>query len=237
MTLVVREGTRCQVQRCWEGRTVVCIAGGPSVTEASIERVRAARAAGAVRVLAVNDAYLLAPWADAAYFADARWWHQQGTGLERRWPWLAMSAAQVSAAREEFPGPWLSIRHPNEIKDPRVFLLENVATGGLSPTPYGVCTGANSGFQALNIAVHAGAAVIVLLGYDMRHDGKRTHVHNGHKGGSSDALLREMAVCFKTLEKPLAALGVRVLNCSPGTRITSFPVVPLAEALDCVPMS
>jgi hypothetical protein len=89
VTLIVQGADgRHQVSRAWEGKTVVCIAGGPSLTKEQLELVRAARERDAVRVIVINDAYLIAPWADVLYFADARWakWHVQG--VDKSWPWV-----------------------------------------------------------------------------------------------------------------------------------------------------
>ena len=58
----------------WSGGTAVLLGGGPSLTLGQVEKVRAAREAGAVHVIAVNDAYRLAPFADVCYFADSEWW-------------------------------------------------------------------------------------------------------------------------------------------------------------------
>jgi hypothetical protein len=235
--LVAREGARCRVQRAWQDVPVVCIAGGPSLSEAQLALIAAARHAGRIRVIAVNDAYLVAPWADACYFADASWWRRQEKGFERFWPWVRFDAAALRAAHAGFAGQWISMRELDAIRDPRVHLMEHAGNGGLSPTRYGVCTGANSGFQALNLALLSGGNPVLLVAYDMRLDGRRTHSHNGHPRNSSEGQLRDWAVLFGSLSGAVAALGVRVLNCTPGSRITAFPMVPLAEALACVPAS
>lgn len=52
------------------GRTVAILAGGPSLTPAAVETVRARGWAA----IAINNAYTLAPWADALYAADGTWW-------------------------------------------------------------------------------------------------------------------------------------------------------------------
>jgi len=55
----------------WFTAHVVCIASGPSLTRADVERVREWRQeAGAPtkrRVIVVNTSYKIAPWADALY--------------------------------------------------------------------------------------------------------------------------------------------------------------------------
>ena len=58
------------VPKAWSGETVVVIATGPSLTAEDVDYCR-----GKARVIAINDAYTLAPWADALYATDAKWWH------------------------------------------------------------------------------------------------------------------------------------------------------------------
>lgn len=54
----------------WPGRTVVCIASGPSLTPADCE---AARAAGHPAIV-TNTTFRLAPWAAILFGHDSRWW-------------------------------------------------------------------------------------------------------------------------------------------------------------------
>jgi hypothetical protein len=59
----------------WDGRTVACIASGPSLTADDCERVRQA----GVPAIAVNNTWQLAPWADVLYAGDYRWWARYGS--------------------------------------------------------------------------------------------------------------------------------------------------------------
>jgi hypothetical protein len=64
-----------EVPEEWRGATAVCIGNGPSLTQAQVDFTRGARDAnGRVRVIAINDAFKLAPWADVLYFCDDKWW-------------------------------------------------------------------------------------------------------------------------------------------------------------------
>ncbi|MES2910617.1 MAG: hypothetical protein V4718_04475 [Pseudomonadota bacterium] len=49
--------------------TFVVLATGPSMTHALADSIR-----GRCKVVAVSDAYKLAPWADALASTDAKWW-------------------------------------------------------------------------------------------------------------------------------------------------------------------
>jgi hypothetical protein len=54
----------------WAGRTVVCIASGPSLTAKDCELVRAS----GHPVVVTNTTFRLCPWADALFGFDAKWW-------------------------------------------------------------------------------------------------------------------------------------------------------------------
>jgi hypothetical protein len=54
----------------WRGRTVVCIASGPSLTPADCELVRVS---GHI-VMVTNTTFRACPWADALYVFDPLWW-------------------------------------------------------------------------------------------------------------------------------------------------------------------
>ena len=199
----VRVAHAVQVAAAWPGSTVVCAGSGPSLAAADLD---AARAAGC-RVIAVNDAYRLAPWADVLYACDSKWWawHKGAVGFAGRKFALA----------------------PQTRRWPDVAVLAHTGRRGLDGDRGGLRSGYNSGYQAINLAVHLGAARILLLGYDMQGD----HFFGAHPDQSRPPF----AVClreFPSLAAPLAALGIDVVNCTPGSALRVWPVVPLAVALE-----
>jgi hypothetical protein len=54
---------------CWKGQTVVCIASGPSLTEADCEAVKAS----GLRTIVTNTTFKLCPWADVLFAFDTAW--------------------------------------------------------------------------------------------------------------------------------------------------------------------
>jgi hypothetical protein len=192
-----------RVERDWPGSTVVCIGSGPSLTQADVDAVR-----GRAKVIAVNDAYRLAPWADALYACDAKWW---------RWHDGAQAFAGEKWAMQRPSARW-----------PGVKILRNTGANGLETNPTGLRTGRNSGYQAINLAVHKGARRIILLGYDM--SGGRQHFFGEHPdrtGAPFASCLR----AFATLVEPLQARGIEIVNCTRKTALVCFPLLPLEEAL------
>lgn len=199
------------VQRAWAGEPVVCIGGGPSVTQEAVDLTK-----GRARVIAINDAYLLAPWADICYFADARWWEWHKEKPEFK----------------AFQGQKVTIGHTGlQVSDPEVFMLQNGGSDKLSERPNAIHTGSNGGYQAVNIAFLAGGNPILLIGYDMKYVGAKSHWHGGHPVKTSEGAYTSYARNFAGMLPQLAQHGVRVVNCTPGSRIDCFPRDELARLL------
>ena len=207
----------------------MCIGGGPGATAEAVGLTRARPASRPpVRVIAVNDAYLLAPWAEICYFADYNWWQWQEKGIRRP----GFTAEEVRERFARFAGQKVTIENTGGmVRDPDVFMLHNYGNDGLSEKPNGLHTGSNGGHQAVNIAVLAGARKILLVGYDMRFPGGRSHWHNGHPYKVPEQRYGEYARRFKTMLPQLERLGVEVVNCTPGSAIACFRFGNLAEEL------
>lgn len=222
----------------WMDYAAVILAGGPSLTQDQVDLVCTHREANRVRVVAVNDAYLLAPWADLHYAADAKWHRWHGEGIPK--PLLGLTAAQVRERWRAFAGERCSIQASETVVDDGVHILRNAhhpSQGqGISLDRGALVTGRHSGFQALNLVILAGAKTVILLGFDgaPSKDGK-SHWHGDHPKPSSPACYKHFLRSFSAAENAITAAGVSVLNCSPGTAIRSFPRVPLAAALEALP--
>jgi hypothetical protein len=225
-----------EICREWVGKVTVLIGGGASLNAVQIARVRDARARDVVRVIAINDSYLWAPWADVCYFADSHWWAWHYCGVPK--PHLGLTSTDVRDAFATFLGQKCSIQNSGgNVKDDDVHLLRNLTypnhSSVLSINPRFLATGRNSGYQALNFAVLAGAMDIVLLAFD----GVPGHWHGGHPvrpglaDGDAPGTYIAFRRAFSEVEGALEKLGVRVVNCSPGTQINAFKKAPLEEVL------
>lgn len=199
-----------RVAPAWAGETAVCVASGLSLTRAQAELTRGARDRDGcpVRVVAVNDAYLRAPWADVLYFADAKWW---------RWH-------RDRPEFKAFAGEKCTILATgNAVEDPAIHILAAGASEGLSLAPGALCTGSNSGHQALNLAALARPRRILLLGYDARREkGKPSHFFGEHPD-RSETPYEVMRSRMRLIARDLAAAKIEVVNCSPGSALDCFP--------------
>jgi hypothetical protein len=219
----------------WQGKTAVLIGAGASLTAMQVAQVHAAHVGGNVMAVAINDCYLWCDWADVHYAADAKWhkWHTEG--LDK--PLLRMTAAQVREAWATFAGQKCSIQDSMDgIADDTVHILRNKSypnhAHGLSRDPQALGTGWHSGFQALNLAILAGAKTIILLGFDGKPSQEgRTHFFGEHPSPTNPAVFEQIRRSFSAAENEIKDLGVRVINCSPGSAIDSFEKMELGEAL------
>lgn len=198
------DGSFWRAPRLWPGATVVCLGGGPSLRPEDVAYCR-----GRARVIAVNDAWRLAPWADVLYACDAKWWRWH-TGAP------GFAGLKVSLEAPEFPG---------------IKRLAQGAERGFDADPGRLATGRNGGYQAIHLAVHLGARRVLLLGYDMRFVDGRSHWFGGHPVATKAEVYGRMIPCFESLIAPLAKRGVAVVNCTPDSALRCFPTAPLRRAL------
>lgn len=194
----------------WPGATVAIIGGGYSLSASHVEHLRGHD----VRVIGINDAYRLAPWSDLHYACDFIWWkwHHDEARAAMRCPSLTQDTDAASR--------WADLVY-----------IKGVNETGLSTRPDVIHTGSNSGFQALNIATLKGAARVLLLGFDMQPGpGGRQHWfgEHPHKIRSPYALYIR---AFNGAADQLKAMGVDVVNCTPGSALECFPIMPIEEAL------
>lgn len=221
-------GRFSRVRRLWEGQTVVLIGGGPSITIEQVERARTSN----VRCIAVNNGYLLAPWADVCYFADSHFWRWHSEGIEC----AGLTAEEVRQKFHSFAGQKCTIQNSGaNVTDDSVHMLRNktfpVHGVGLSTDAEALITGRNSGFQAMNLATLAGAKRILLLGYDGQPQHGKTHWFGEHPRPTPIDNFPYYRKSFDAAKKDLDRLGVEVLNCSTGSAIETFPKISIERAL------
>ena len=223
-----------EVLRAWEGETAVLLGGGPSLTQEQVETVRQAHQEGRCRTIAVNDAYLLAQWADVCYFADSKWWNWQIAGVAK--PTIGLTGDEVRQRFWSFAGQKCSIQASGgNITDEAVHIMRNrdypVHGNVLSDDSHFLATGRNSSYQALNLAILAGAKTVILLGVDGQKspDGK-THWHGSHERPTPEGAYAAYRRAFSEAAQAVAAAGVRVINASPSSAV-GFERMDIADAL------
>lgn len=197
----------------WTGRPVLLVGGGPSLRGFDFNRLRGR---GAV-VVGINDAMLHVPWADAVLSIDTAWL------VQRQSAFLRFAGERIAIVPGSFDrSGW-----------PGVTWLDRRPVPGLSHMPDAVCTGENSGYAALGLAVARGADPIGLLGYDLVTAG---HWHAGYRWKSRYGAphYARWALFFDNIAPELARRGVRVVNINTprGTAIRGFRLGSLEDVLD-----
>ena len=196
--------------RLWPDSTVVLIGGGPSLTAEDVAACR-----DRARVIAINDAHRIAPWADVLYSSDQRWWE-----FYRGVPEWSKAKYGIAPLR---PQP-----------DWGITVLRNTGDDGIDLDPSALRTGRNSGYAAMNLAIHFGARRLVLLGYDMQAPGgpARSHWFGAHPSRlQADSPYQTFLDKFTRVAPLLRELGIEVINASRETALTVFPRAPIEEAL------
>lgn len=210
-------------ERIWPDSTIVCIGGGPSLTKEQVEYCH-----GKARVIAINDAYRIAPWADILYFCDDKWWEKYGHGAKlANWQGMIVRLEGKEGSKQDFGDKRIKVMRNMDVPA----IPGQKPKGGLCDQRDGLRTGKNSGYQAINLAVHLGAKLILLIGYDMGATRDRTHWFGDHPGGTSPKVYDDMLPFFDALPKALAAKGVQVVNCTGGGRLIALPRKRLQDAL------
>lgn len=187
--------TPWSIPRMWEGATVAILASGPSMSQSVADSVR-----GKMRVVAINNTARLAPDADVVYACDAKCWAAYPDMLEASGIKVTLDPAVPQAD---------------------VMLLQNDGTSGYRDDQMSLKTGHNSGFQALQLAIKAGAQRILLFGFDMR--GKHWFgEHPDHLQDKDDHLFDRFIGEFEKVAPAYERMGVDVVNCTPGSALTCF---------------
>lgn len=204
-----------RISKRWNGLCIVA-APGPSLTE------EVAEACKGHHVVAVNDAWRRVPFAEVLYAGDSSWWEHHG-GVP------------------EFVGEKWSAHGDRTVNDKRLCWLRyglKLVRGrfdpGFSFDPAAIHYGENSGYQAVNLAALMMGAVgkIALVGFDMKMvDGKR-HFFGEHPPElrSTASGYQKWPLKFAQAAKSLPA-GLEIVNCTPGSALTCFPMRELSEVL------
>ena len=194
----------------WAGSTAFLLGCGPSLNV--IRKYPTLSHYG--RVIAVNDAFELCPHADVLYFHDHAWWQS--------------NRSRVSAV---FQGRWIVTTNSHSMGVSR---LRCADATGLEKDPAALAHGSNSGYQAINLAYHFGAKVIVLIGYDLQTVKGRVHWQQRSSeqvASSQKTMATVMLPRFATLEEPLRKAGVKVYNATPGSALKVWPYRELVGIL------
>lgn len=197
-------------------KTFGIIASGPSATAADAALLR-----GVVdELIAVNDAWRLCKGPDGKYFND----HIYGTDM-KWWKWA------FPAIMQEFDGGLYTQIKQWEF-DPAewgIHCYDSEHEAGLSTDPAKIRTGMNSGYAAINVALHMGAKLIYLLGFDASDEDGRLarEINDRPKALNVKVDYRDFRRCFETIRPE--EYGLEIINLSRRTALNCFPLGDLDQ--------
>lgn len=205
----------------WKGQTVAILASGPSMSASAAAAARRR----CQRTIAVNNTGVrsrnsegiwhdaVAPWADVLYSCDAKWW--------------------LANAQEALNFPGLKVCMDDSTPFASVLCVKRGQHVGFDERRDRLASGGNSGYQAVCLAVHLGAARIELYGFDMKPAANgKLHYFGNHPGvlhqlSPYKAWVRNFAELAAELEQR----GIEVVNCTPGSALTCFPMATIEACL------
>jgi hypothetical protein len=175
-------------------------------------------------VIGINMSYKIGNWIDVVFFGDS------GFFLREREDLAAFPGLKVTC-------------HPTTRSEDWVKYLgrDSSHPKGISPNPKLVSWNGNSGAAAINMAVHAGAKRIILLGFDMKLGKDNVqHWHDLYKRGpvpeNDQRRFRKLPfprhlLGFPSIAEDAKKLGVEIINACPDSAIECFPKFTVKELL------
>lgn len=188
------------LDRDWS--TTLIIGGGPSLTQEQVDYARQSDA----RIIAVNDAYRLAPDADVLFACDIQWWyyHRKHVGT------------QIECWTLDGVGTHFNKRH----NDPRLNQIPFTRTYGIYDEM--VHHGGNSGYVAIQLARLFGSERIVLIGFDHQATGGKKHWFGDHDPSHFRVNVDHIDLWKQRIERLIQDMDdVDIVNCSIETSIQS----------------
>lgn len=189
--------------------TIVCVASGPSLTKEDVVACEKR-----FPLMVVNNAYQFADSPKYHYAGDTRWWRSN------------YALTQSNSCK-------FSIQANNRDQGyPDVEQMQRGFAECFSVDWPTLCTGYNSGFQAINLAYLLGFRRVVLLGYDMKfgtNNEKHFHPDYFDYNPLDTTILKWIRVFNKMAPKMLEL--VEVINVTRSTDLDCFPQVRLEDLL------
>jgi len=196
-----------EIQPIYKDQTIYLIGGGPSLKNFDFNVLKTKNS------IAINKAYQVASFANFLYWSDFRFYQ-----------WFKEDI-------DNFKG-FKVTNKPKPIDD-NIINLKDTGKLGIDINPHALRHGNNSGYAAINLAVHLGVNKIILLGYDMGSSGNATHFHNGYDTKTDEKVYKNnMLPCFESLVDELKELKIEIWNASKDSKLTCFPKCSLLEAIN-----
>ena len=194
----------------YKGVHAIVAAPGPSLTPDVVNTLREVK--NKYAIFGVGDVYKVIDFLDEHYACDARWWNVHGEKLNSMYPNLSM---------------WC---HDSDGEKYGAKRVHGVGSAGFSTNPSLIHYGSNSGYQMLNLAYLWGCTKMILVGYNMKKVGSKSHFFTGKREGNLqvNSPYSSFAAKYNTIQKDIRDM---IINCTPDSALTAFRVEDLDEEL------
>ncbi len=215
----------------YSGETAIIAGTGLSLTPESIAYCNEARKAGKARIFAANRAHELFDCDVLAAINSAfypLWWDSIKDKHCDKWT--------TSLGTSRIPAVDLTEKYPE------VQYIDARLKAGLSKDPSYVHYHHTTGAMLINIAYLYGCTRLILIGFDMRYQGKvnDTKYNKPRRYLGEDAITQKhwmktdakgdwhnVIPGFKTINP--ADYGIEIINCTPDSALRCFPMMNLDE--------
>lgn len=189
-------------------KTAYVIGGGPSLKGFDFERLREKY------VITTNMAFKDAPWAQIHFIGDCRV--------------VSMNRGEIV----QCPGTVVTTC-PDYKDDPEIMYLTISGREGIELEKRTRIRFVCAGYAAINLAALLGARKIVLLGFDNRQVKGRDNYHDLYpeEMRANPANYETWNSRYNTMRDDLKRNKIKVLNATPSTSLTAFPVAQIEDVL------
>lgn len=193
----------------WTGEACAIVASGPST-----KRVNYKLLEGRLRTLAIKENIEICPWSEVVYGCDLAFWRNN------------LGMPKYTGLKVAYKSPCADLVKTIRIDKDKDRLLTD--------EPGLIGSGGNSGFQALNMVIQFGVNRVLLIGFDVS-DQYGIHWFGRSQGNGraqpAEWNFKRWRIAYATAAVQARTLGVQVLNATPLTSLTCFPVVSVEDAL------
>ena len=206
------------IPRIWEGVTCVIIGGGPSAADIDKKLLIGPK------VIGVNDAYKDFP-CHLAYWKDCNWYTQ-----------LAWKDRPELGINQDVLKYFIGLKVTscqNFLDEPDIHVLRRGRRDHLERDPNFITHCGHAGAEALALAIMLGCRTILLAGFDMRAPDGKHNYHDNHTREIPESIYEDYFVTpFEALATDAEKLGVTIFNCTIGSALDTFHIVPMDEVLN-----
>lgn len=193
-----------------KGKTVFIVGGGPSATHVDFSLLQDEV------VVCINDSYEDFPKATALYWVDETWIAEEYDHVRNaKYPFVFTSKPYHHISYEIKADPTGSCS---------TYILRRKGDFGYAPE-YDCVMGNNSGVQVLNLVVNMKPQAVVLIGYDMKKQGRQTHYHGKPRTPYGRDIYGELFIpSMNALHKGMVEHGnkVKIINANSDSGIRCF---------------